>query len=584
MTGAHRSLGLANTIAALAVALTVALGVLLRLEDALANPVIPAEDPFTHMKLVREHVRTGTLEAVEGPAGTMYPPGMHGAVAALWIFSGVDLYALFRFAPAATAGIGVLGIALVLWRFAGRTAAFVGAMAFALAPEIIFRTAMMAPTALDLAMLPFLFYALLEVIGDELAWIGVAAPLAVFFVFAHPWVFGIVAAAGLLFALLAIGFPWPASRSPRLSSTGFAATLAIVGGGLGLVLSTCAGLCGPGFTGILPYGGLLKLVWPVVLVVSFLPVVLLAIRSEGASGILPDARDGLRPLWTRLAMSGGLAVLLVGLTVPAVQGGMPELVDLPAMIGWPLLALAAFAFVALPFLADRLAYLGASLAMVTYPAVIYNPLNSPFWPHRTAVYLGLGLVILAGVAGGALARWGRGLWHERVARPRPEGHLLSRPTVAIAPALIVAVSLGGTMFTATPTGYADGWYRLYEPCEMDAMEQISEKLEADPSATLVSADWRPAVVLSAITEDSSRVWAKEDFFSEERERKDLVAVMESKGQNLYVLEERYLRSDSPGLDGSFLQDDDWRAVDSWCAEEISPRYTVTLYEPRGGPR
>lgn len=147
-------------------AVTVA-GVALRLDDPLSSPVVPAEDPYTHMALVREHLRDGSVEPLY-ESGTVYPPGMHSFVAATWVYTGVDLYELTRLGPALLGGIGILGVGLLLWRVEGPVAAFVGASAFAVAPEIIFRSSMLAPTALNLALLPFLFYCFLEILRGRL--------------------------------------------------------------------------------------------------------------------------------------------------------------------------------------------------------------------------------------------------------------------------------------------------------------------------------------------------------------------------------------------------------------------------------
>jgi hypothetical protein len=580
MKGALRNLDPAHLIGAVAVALAIALGALLRLSDPLSTPVLPAEDPFTHMVLIKEHLLTGTLDPLNPPGG-LYPPGMHALVAALWTFTGVDLYQLVRFSPVLLGALAMIGTAVLLWKHAGRVAAFVGTLAMALAPELIHRTTMMAPTAVDLALLPFLFFALLEVLEGKLAWVGIAAPLAVFLVFAHPWLYGLLALTGVVFAVFALVLPWPTTRSPRLSSPGFAAALAVVGGSLGLVLSTCAGLCGPGFGGILPYGNLFTMIAPLVLVLSFLPAVFLVVQSDNLERWLPERDAGPRPVWLRAGVSLVLALALVGVTWPALAGGLPLLVDPPRMLGWPLLGLAALAFVLLPFMAGRLAYLAGAIATATYPLVMYNPLGSPYWPHRTAVYHGMGLVLLVGVAGGHFARWARVAWEDHVPKPSPVQGVLERPVVAIAPVLLVAGSLGGAVFAGTPSHYADGWYRLYEPCEMEAMHDVSEVAEQDPDAVVVGGDWRPAIVLSAVTENPDRVWYKETFWVGERERKDAMTLAREEGQPLYVVEDRHLRNEHPDADASFLESEDWRVVDSWCSEEISPRHRVVLHELTG---
>lgn len=576
MNGANRSEGAANVIAGLTIAATLAVGVLLRLDDALSSPVVPAEDPYTHMVLVKEHLRTGTLDPLN-PPGALYPPGMHALLAVVWSFTGTSLYELVRFAPAVLGGISLAGVGVLLWKHAGRVAAFVGVLAFALAPEAIFRTSMMAPTAVDLALMPFYFFALLEVLEGNLAWVGLAAPLSLFLVFAHPWLFGIIGLMAVAFAALALVLPWPTSRSPSLSSPGFAASLAIVGGSVGLVLSTCAGMCGSGFEGIVPFADLLVLLSPVVLVLSFLPSVLLAVRSSDLDRWMPRRTTGPRSNVIRAGLSLVFAAALVAVTWPAVQQGFPELVDLQRMIGWPLLGLAAGAFVLLPFMADRMAYVAASLTAATYPLVIYNPLGSPFWPHRTTVYLGLGLALLAGVGAGALARWARRAWDAGIRERSLMPDRMAGTMAALAPALIVAGSVGGAVWTATPHAYADGWYRLYEPCEMEALQEVSERAEQHEQTVVVAGDWRPAIVVSAITENPDRVWYKEPFFNDERERRDTMVQEGGTPGELYVVEERYMRSDNAAADPAVLDTDEWVVEETWCADEINPRHQVVLH-------
>src|ERR1051326_1688712 len=133
----------------LAVAAVVGYGLQLRLQDPLSSPVIPAEDPYTHMALVREHLRDGTLDPLT-QGGTIYPPGMHALLAATIAYTGVGLYDLARVGPAFFGALGLAGLALLLARFESGTAALAATVAFAIVPESIFRTTMLSPTALDL--------------------------------------------------------------------------------------------------------------------------------------------------------------------------------------------------------------------------------------------------------------------------------------------------------------------------------------------------------------------------------------------------------------------------------------------------
>src|SRR5688572_3762692 len=63
----------------LAVAGAAAWGIALRLVDPLSTDVIPAEDPYTHLALTREHLRDGSIDGLNGP-GAPYPPGLHAVL------------------------------------------------------------------------------------------------------------------------------------------------------------------------------------------------------------------------------------------------------------------------------------------------------------------------------------------------------------------------------------------------------------------------------------------------------------------------------------------------------------------------
>src|SRR5687767_15865135 len=107
---AWRPLGLILLLAALVV-----YGLSLRLEDPLSTHVVAAEDPYTHMALVREHLRDGTLDSFN-PGGEVYPPGMHALLAAILVYTGEDLYELTRIGPALFGALGLAGVAILLAR------------------------------------------------------------------------------------------------------------------------------------------------------------------------------------------------------------------------------------------------------------------------------------------------------------------------------------------------------------------------------------------------------------------------------------------------------------------------------------
>lgn len=530
------------------------------------------------MALVKEHLRDGTLDSLN-PGGRLYPPGMHALLAATAVYTGTDLYEIMRLGPVIFGAIGILGIGLLLFRFEGPVGAFVGALAFAVAPEVILRSTMMAPTAVDLAVLPFLLYALLEVLRGRLAWLGVAATLCVFLVFSHPWILTIVALAGAVFTVAALALPWPASRGPPVSPQGFVAAVGVVGVAWSLAVWGCGGACGPGFGEILPQGERLSALVPLMAIAALLPALILRLAPKSFDWVSP--RTPPRPSLTlgRAVASAALAILLLLVTLPAINRGMPSSVNLPFMFGWPILLMAAFALVVLPFIPSPAAHMGAAIFAATYPFVIYNPFDSPFWSHRTAVYLGVGIVILTGVAAGALARAAAHAIVTRrlalLAAPRQR----ARAAFAVLAGLLVAGSLGGTVYAATSTEEQTSWYRLYSACELDGLREVARAADADPSALIVTGTWQPKLVLAALTTDASRVWFKADFFSSPQERNQTMA---DKSRAVFVLVDDYLAAQSPKPDPSFLWQPPWTEFGRWCNAPEAASPTVFAYRAGAG--
>lgn len=563
-----------------AVLAAVALGIILRLVDPLSTPVIPAEDPYTHMVLVKEHLRLGVLESLNAGGG-LYPPGMHAFLGALWVFSGIDLYQLFRFTPVILGGIGVLMMGALLWRQVGPVAGFVGALGYAVAPEIIFRTTMMSPTALDLAIVPMFLYAALEIVKGDLRWLGVALPMALFMVFAHPWLLAILAITGGVLAVLSLLAPGSDRDTPRPSVLGVALLVATVAGALALSLTGCQGMCGPGIAGVLPDAFSAWWVTPAILVGGILPAVAVAVWPEHAESLLSLEGRASSPWWVRMIVAAGLAGALAAVTWPAIQQGFPDHVTLVRMFGWPILAAAAVAFVALPFLPNRAAHAGAALCVATYPFVIYNPLSSPFWPHRTAVFLGIGLVLLLGVAAAALVRWSKQALAtlRPVSRPRPSGRTAA--VVLAVPALLVAAMMGGAVYAGTPDGYEGGWYRLYQPCELDGFEQIADRINDQPGAYVATGSWQSRLVLGSISDDASRVQAPQQFTTNEHARDQMIGYILSEHDRLYMVVDRHLSDLHPTADMSFLDEEPWQKVDEWCDASHGVRAGLSLYAYQG---
>jgi hypothetical protein len=560
-----RSLGLALAIAAAAV-----YGLSLRLEDPLSTPVIPAEDPYTHMALVREHLRDGTLNALN-PAGGLYPPGMHALLAATMAYTGTSLYDLVRVGPAVFGALGLLGVGILLARHESLGAAVAGTMALAIIPEAIFRTTMMSPTAVDLALVPFLALAIVETLQGRLAWAAGAAALAGFLLFSHPWVFGVLGIAGLGVILFATLLPWPASRGPPMTPWGLVATTAVIGTGIALSLNGCWGSCGPGFREVMgssAAGTVMELSY-VVLALALLPLVVKSVKPKAFNALLPPARPP-APFAARLIMSQALLITVVFITYLSSQGPPPPFVHLPRMVGTPLLYLGGLGLVVLPFRPSPAGSVGAGLALGTYPFVVFNPFDSPFWSHRTAVYFCVGLAILVGTACAALVQGLMALSRRlpqmmaagsAVPDARPKAGV--GPLVAISGTLLLAL-LGTGVVAATPGQYPGGWYRLYPECEFGGLREVAGLAADDPHLLVVTATWESKLVVSAFADENNRMWYKPDFYTSADERQKVIGMMEQQGHPIVVLVDSRLAKEHPEIDPSFLDGSPWTSVGAWC--------------------
>lgn len=549
-------------------------GLSVRLEDPLSSSVVPAEDPYTHMALVREHLRDGTLDPLN-PGGELYPPGMHALLAGIVAYTGTDLYELTRVGPALFGALGLAGIAILLARYEGLAAALGGVFALSIMPEVIFRTTMMSPTAVDLALLPFFAFAVLMTLQGRLAWAGAAAALGAFLLFSHPWLFGILGVSGLALVLLITVLPWPAARyGPLISPWGLVAVVAIVGSGVALSLTGCWGGCGPGFRDVMgpEAAPLLANLSVGVLLLSLLPLSVKALRPKAFNGLFPAQRAP-TPFAARLLISQALLVAIVALVWAANNEGFPPLVDLPVMFGWPLLILGGLGLVALPFRPTPGGHVGAALALATFPFVVFNPFDSPFWSHRTAVYFAVGLALLVGSFAASLVQAGLAL-----ARRLPTGP--AAPSIAGAPALaptphrvapLVAVSgifllicMAGGVYAATPEQYPGGWYRLYPECEFDGLRETADIATENPDLLVITGTWQSKLVIAGLVDDASRIWYKPDFYSDPQEQANVVQMVEQNGQPLLVVVDGLLATEHPEVDPSFLDSSPWTVYATWC--------------------
>jgi hypothetical protein len=593
----------ALAIASAAILATIAIALTLRLQDPSSTPVMAAEDPYTHMSLVREHLRDGVLQA-QSVQGALYPPGLHAVIAAWWSFGGMELYDLMRFGPVVFGLVSVAGIAILLWRWEGALAAFAGALALATMPEEIHRTTMMSPTALDLALLPALFLTLLEVLRGRLAWVGAAVPITAFLVLAHPWILAVANLAGLAFLLLYLAFPWRSSRGPPVTREGVAAAVAVLGGGLGVALATRWEASGTGFVELtLPVAGYnAGLLGAAAVLAAGLLAAILLLLPRIVRHRLPALNRRKRPAALQVLGVLGKAALVAAITYPAVQNGMPDFVNLPDMLGWPVIILAVIGLLVLPLAGSPAAHVGAALFLATFPFAIHNPLDSPYWPHRTVVFLGVGVAILTGVAvqrfveawrPGVAGVWARIHRHRGAngsgsARPRSVAQSAGIATMAVVmPTLLVGTAYAGVMLAETPAPYQGGWYRLYPECEFQNLRVLGEHATEDPKALVITGSWQSQLVVSAFTDGVHRVWFKKELFTQTFDRQGWVGVMQKElrsgmRSHVYVVVDRHLPQEVDRADWTFLEADPWVLVKQDCLGQGVMRAKFSLYELRSG--
>lgn len=319
------------------------LALVVRMREPLSSPVIGAEDPYVHM------ARTWDLLQGRGlPEG--YPPGFAFLLAPFALLGPTLFYVFARFLPPLLGVVEVLGVFLLVRENLRTPAAFVAASIVALMPENVFRTNLLFPTALDLAVLPFFLLHLMRAARGSRRAMGWAGGIALALAPIHPWVLVYMLPPTVVVAFLAMR----RTRNRKLALLALGA-LALVG-----------------------------------LIFAFLP---------GAWNPAPAF----------LQSAGPRALEL--LTNPASLFPLPLHVDLPAMVSWSVLALAGVG--ALVALARRtplgLAALAYTLAIV--PFVFVDWFDVWFIPHRSVAYLSLGLALLAALPVelmGALPEWNMG--------------------------------------------------------------------------------------------------------------------------------------------------------------------------------
>lgn len=306
---------------------------IVRLREPLSSPILGAEDPFLHM--------AQTWDVLQGrglPAG--YPPGFPILLAPFALLGPTVFAFVARWGPPLFGVAEVLGVFLLARRALGFAPALAAGLVAALMPENVFRSNLLFPTALDLALLPFVFLAVLRASEGSRAHLVLAGGLLALLLVTHPWVVALLVPTLALFTLALV------AKRQRARAVPLAAATAT--GGVALVVA-----------------------------LAFLP-------------------GTWNPAPAFFAHAGPRLVQLVA--NPASIAPLPRFVNLPAMLTIPAMVLAAAGAVRALVVRSRFALLALLWTALLLPFVLVDWFDVWFLPHRTVAYLSVGVALLAGLA------------------------------------------------------------------------------------------------------------------------------------------------------------------------------------------
>ncbi|HWG89608.1 MAG TPA: hypothetical protein VNZ52_02045 [Candidatus Thermoplasmatota archaeon] len=580
-----------------AVALVLLVGIsiyagMVRTVDPASTPVVGAEDPYTHMVFVKEHLDRGYFDDSFWIGTGLYPPGMHAWVAAVVATTGVDLYEFTRWAPIAWGVLAVIGTFLLVARYAGVTGGAVAGFLIAQSPEHIFRTTLLFPTALDLALMPFAFLGLLLLVVDGERWGGAAlfgiTTLAL--TYAHPWMgFIICGVSGILLVvhyLSLIPAHRDGTRNPKMDltnhlvATGLMVPLfafavnynerydgdkGFLGSAFGRVNGVLEGFVGSAFIGwVLLVGGIALFVsWA--LKRSFGPY-----REGVTKGNHQKALLAWMPLG--LLLGAGLAWQMYS-HITTHGHELPVFVNYKAMLGIPLIVL-ALAGIAIAFMTlNPAGLLGALTVALLFPVTVADLFNSWYLPHRTVVYVLFGAAVAAGAGVGALAE------HVLANRAPVKFRTPARATLG-------AVAMAGVLFIATTNAASTyDWYRLYEPDEFEGIQDVIGMIREDETMFVAAPNWQSNLLLRALGDGvEDQVGWGEKLFTTPEWRERFIHNHTRDGHTLYVIMDGHMQKQLVKKPEKYYGD--WlRDTSRWQPEPVCCDGNLTLYRyigPKGG--
>jgi hypothetical protein len=317
----------------------VSLALYLRFLDPLTSSVIGAEDPYLHMER--------TWDLVQGKGVHDYPIGFAILMAPFAILGTDGFYTAARFLPPFLGAASVAGVFFLCRRFVHPAGALTAALLTAVIPEHISRTSLLFPTALDLAVLPFLMLAVFHAMDGSQRAMYWAGGLTFLLFIVHPWVVALMMPPIAVFFVV-MGLKPDATFRPEARRW----ATRMGGGSLGMFL-----------------------------------IVLLILQGGQAFGrILGNALPQL--------------VGILGGSMPA----KPDYVDLPYMVTVPVILLAGIGGVSACVRRTRLGLFALVWTPLLLPLTLVDWLGMSFLPHRTVAYLAIGLVLLAALPVAELAR------------------------------------------------------------------------------------------------------------------------------------------------------------------------------------
>ncbi|HLE47038.1 MAG TPA: glycosyltransferase family 39 protein, partial [Candidatus Thermoplasmatota archaeon] len=415
-----------------------------------------------------------TYQLIQGDWVRDYPIGFM-LLLAPFALMGPDVFCdVARFGPAFLGTVGVVLTFFLCRPYMHPSGALTASLLLGVIPEHIRRTDLLFPTAVDLAILPFFFLVVMKLAEGRRWAVPTLLGLTLGLLIVHPWVVALMVPPLLLFG--AVELLRRRERKAVVATGGIAGAVCV------------AGL----FT-------MFRQWQPAALFNDTIVPKVVAIANQ-----------------------------------PALLLDLPVYVNFEWMLTWPVMVLGGVGVVLAALRHTRFNLLILFWTLLLLPLVLVDWFDVWYLPHRTVVYLALGIAILGGVTMSEIAR-----------------ALEATPAKTRIPVLAGAVAL--VAIVMTPLALAtEPWYRLYDGDD----EQAWAALEERDTALVMTGSWQARAGYRAMTGRDATYWP--DFFNDENVRN----VELRKHPDLVVLMDRHV---DPNVvrDTSFLAQPDWVILGQW---------------------